>query len=184
MSLCLDTGCTFAPYIPYLQIAFATNLIFGLWHNIYRERIKELSRIDAKQRRLARANVISEELGFEDLRTTLKNGERCIRRYWNIGRYSSGVLALCIAAMLLLLDPIQTTVNSWLWSAYLYAAGGLTPLVMLLMALCGIWHRNSAQTLLERLRARAKEQERRNSGEVDDTMNKLQDEPPDEPEDD
>lgn len=182
MPLCLDDGCSLAPYVPYLQIAFATNLIFGLWHNIYRERIKELTRINAKQRRLARANAISQELSFEDLRTTLKNGEQCIQLFWNIGRYSSGILALGIAMLLLLVRP-TTEVDSALWTVFLCVAGGLTPFMMLLMAGCGIAHRNSAQARLKRLLKHAAEQEVKYSGEVDDTMNKLQDEPPDDPSD-
>lgn len=125
-----EVPCTFGTFIPFLQLAFGINMLFGAWNGIYDSLTKSQKRSkDSDDNLLARVDAARDEgQAFDKMREKSESIRKWFRR---LGR-TIGLFFAIVTALALLLVSEETKVC---WQALIAVAlmGGMVPALMVVM---------------------------------------------------
>ena len=127
------TDSTFGALIPFMQIAFGVNILFGVWDGIYGNlaKFQEKSQLSDKQLLSVVDAPQREKMQLDRQR---RSCEATRRRFRECGRWGGMAMAVAIGVALLLVQE-ETVVGKWWW--LIMVTGFAMPVLMLIMFFAG-----------------------------------------------
>ena len=131
---CFDLACSFRDFVPFLQLAFGVNVLFGAWDGIY----GNVSRFQQESETSDNSLLELVDAG-SDLTMALdqqrKECDATMKRCHQIGRWGGLVIASLIALALLTVSH-ATPLGPW-WLMLVAVSGFAMPVLMLFMFFAG-----------------------------------------------
>ena len=143
-----EVPCTFGAFIPFLQLAFGVNMLFGAWNGIYDSLTKSQEKSkDSDDNLLARVDAaIDEGQVFDELRKKSQVIREWFRR---LGRTIGLLFAIMIAVALLLIS--EETKVCWQVLIVVALMGGMVPVLMLIMVTVDYYYRKKVQNKVHKI---------------------------------
>ena len=155
----------FGAYIPFLQLAFGFNLILGMWDKIY----QYLEKSYQKQKEIDNALSAKVDAGPEKTEHITAQHDKCDalqKQFRRIGLWL-GIITAALIAILLLLVPPTTPVNSGIFAS-IVLIGFAMPLLMGVMYAAGKFcHRKTNSLVTDIARNALKNEVAVSDGAVD-----------------
>lgn len=126
----VNAPCTFGAFIPFLQVAFGINMLFGAWDGIY----DRLTKFEEKSSE-SDENLLSSVDAADDKKTRLyekRKSSQATRKFFRRAGQAIGLTLASIIAITLLVIGKDTVLTSS-WGIVIALTGGTVPILMTVM---------------------------------------------------